>query len=852
MELAFSILKATVVLVGLVSAGLLVVAVIYNIKRFIAHKQGIESGDIAVPDITPKAQVKKFNLDEIHIELGICNELQTTETKKVLEQDLNYIDKTVKGKKCIPPKYIFNEDHIRLEFDPDLPTPKMDYLQMIAGEYSKWLSDNTDIPVKRVFPEAGELPWIILFRFMTDEILNDLEMKGLLQKAGLTTVDPFGKVLYPIVKFEGDDVLFDCAEVPVNAETFNKACPLFSAKFNKNYQTVDKEGPHKFRMPHIRPRPMVFKPDLVSPKVKGAILPNLDKAELVRNKLLQLKKETGVRWVFLGEVIDPVVNVSSTFYHSLGNDGGGGIFAPIDTFIHAIIAGQTGSGKSSTWVSFAYFNGLLDSDDIMIIADGAKDAADFTALIKYRSNFPAIVKTPEHSNSMIYFGNAFDWVWKEYLRRKTEIRKAKERGVKNIFEYREKVGPMPWVWIFIDEFKGFVDEVGISDDKNATEGGGMGFRLMKLLAEARSYGFTIVLASQGLQTDTYPTLIKRNLPSRLVHAVNTNDQQYEFGEPLKVPLTTGEYLLEVNGVNCLRTGSKRIRCRMPYVGNSDTIEQLFKLEFKNERAKEPIDYDMLFAVGELNFDKQDTVENWAYIKKLFIKEQGFEIKEQLIADDRIKAVDLCAILEDKNKDEQFTIGFGMLEDKTEINEQIFRRNKHIVSKYNCNLFIFFLDFEMGREANAVIDWKQEGVIPFNWIFIPKSLYLKPLQKAFYDYEDGVPNTWFRELVADLSTDFNPDQTINNIEVVNRDVAQIESNRKISTPLDSTPAPSTEEKIKEYQQKSEELDKIIKEKLMKWKESKAKLSEVKAMEAIEPELMKDEKASAFKREDGDNS
>lgn len=262
----------------------------------------------------------------------------------------------------------------------------------------------------------------------------------------------------------------------------------------------------------------------------------------------------------------------------------------VEDFVHAAVVGQTGSGKSTTLINFALFQSLLNKDrgGTWFFADG-KSGGDFESL-KSLSPLPV-------ANSLAELENIIDVVWAEYQHRQTLFKKAREEGkaVRNIFEYREQVGPIPRVWVVIDELRAFLRDLDF--DGLVKEPGSLPYKLTRLLAESRSFGFTFIFASQRFQQDSFPVVIRCNLPTVYVHKVHKNDQailEIEMPEDLG----RGEYIVKTEGVP-------------PFRGYYPVIA------LKASEAKSFIEqHDLKYT--PLNSSKEEKLSLWARFKK-FLK-----------------------------------------------------------------------------------------------------------------------------------------------------------------------------------------------------------------------------------------
>ncbi len=701
------------------------------------------------------------DLTDIHRQLGISESYKENAQEAVTMPDLSVEYRKVQKDRFIDPKYDFTDEAIILTFPVDSP-PNLSYLQSVADEYSKILFDQDMIAHPRVFPEVGAVPWIIHFKFITDELANELELREVLSKESIYHKTLDNKEIFPVISRDGDDLLFNIKNCPITQAQIEKGCARFSAVLNKNYTLVLKESPTVYRMKDQKPRSDRFFP--FGQKIAG----QEEKFQALVKKAIEVSKAKNTEVIFLGEIEDPRIALPTQ------------IIVPINDFVHGVVPGQTGSGKSTSLISLIYTNARIQKvmngySDVWLFADG-KSGGDFDLPAKHLSNYPVAVKAAG-SDPMIELANLIHLTWAEYERRQQLFKKAREEGksVRNIFEYREQVGPLPRFWLIIDEFKAFLGDMDF--DSLVKVPGTIPNRLTRLLAEARSFGFTFIFASQRYQQDSFPTVIRANLVTILTHKLQNSDQSV-VGVELPPDMEKGSYLIKLDGFTCPVTNASFIKSRSPYIGSTEEFKSLLQKDFARPEKYEhtPFDYELIYNKGESEDMGSATVaQKWGLIKKLFIQEQGFTIKKQFTLDHQVDTMDICAHLE--HPDYPGGIGFGILEDKSELSAEIGKRNNRQLQEMNADFYVFLLDFELpGKDPIPL--WKEEGLIPKNFCFIPSSQYLKPLKKAYADFELKNKNTWFADLMQDLKDDFIQNETrIEESEEIMRKMSEMASQEK---------------------------------------------------------------------------
>lgn len=209
---------------------------------------------------------------------------------------------------------------------------------------------------------------------------------------------------------------------------------------------------------------------------------------------------------------------SSPLAVALGKDIQGKVMlARLDKMPHLLIAGTTGSGKSSC------LNSLLISilykaspDDVKLILVDPKQV-EFTAY----NGIPHMM-IPKAITDVKQAINAFKWAHDEMERRYTVL---SQNQVRDIQEYNSmtavkegELPKMPYIVLIVDEFANLVAD---NANKRIIED-----LIIVITAKARAAGIHLVLATQRPSVDVITGTIKANLPSRIAFAVqNANNSR---------------------------------------------------------------------------------------------------------------------------------------------------------------------------------------------------------------------------------------------------------------------------------------------------------------------------------------
>lgn len=737
------------------------------------------------------------NWSEIHRYLRISiTELRVVDKPVPMPNGETKMSK-VREEVFIDPEVKMTEEGIELTFPSD-KAPTISQLVAVCPMYAQMLSEKEAIPSKGLVVEQGQLPWVFFFRFISEKVKSELEIRSIMDRCAWGVDSPTGQRFYPSLSFEEDDMIVDITQARLTKEKVGSetAMSLFSSLFNKNYKIVEKMDNNTFRMLHLRPRTDI------TFKYGDTVIKKLEEwASLVMNPLIEFAKKARKEAMFLGEIQDAMIYLPTK------------VFADINTIVHIVIIGKTGSGKSTTLVSLIYHiakmgKAMYSKADIWFFGDG-KMGGDLDAPSKYLSNYGV-------ATNIVELVNLIKIAFAEYQRRQQLFAKTRASGIpcKDIYEYRDNVEHLPWVYIVIDEFKSFTQDMDF--DALKTSPGSLPYMLTKMTAEARSSGFTFIFASQRYQQDTFPTVIRSQLTTKLIHAVEGSDASF-----MNVSIdafTKGEYFLNLDGLFCPKTNVNNIRCRMPFLGGSKDFTNLLEQEFE-KKVHIPFDHDLIYNDGNSDdMGKADTVAQWKFIKKLFIQEQGYKVlKMNDVMDHQIHTVDICAILETPDKKK---VAFGILESSSELTQHLIYNNAKFINQEKPDVILTFCDWDLKpAELKQIEEWKTSN-FPNNWVFYSKSMYIKKLKKAFTDYENGNRNTSFIEIMNDVMDNFQIDEAESGEEDVKRVFRDMErtivEEAKDGIQLMEHGIMSLDEVIENIKVKTEALNKELNKKI---KESK---------------------------------
>lgn len=194
---------------------------------------------------------------------------------------------------------------------------------------------------------------------------------------------------------------------------------------------------------------------------------------------------------------------------------------------HMLVAGSTGSGKSVFIGSIIrQLKGLPTGHIELVLLD------------------PKMVELQQYAEGAIYADTAEEITAQlEILvalmdKRYTILKKAK---VRNIAEYREKKGDMPYIFVFLDEYGDLIVQPKYSADVRTA--------VLRLAAKARAAGIHVILTTQRPSVKIIDGEIKANFPTRAAFKTAAMvDSQVIIDQPgAEKLLGKGDMLFRDNG-----------------------------------------------------------------------------------------------------------------------------------------------------------------------------------------------------------------------------------------------------------------------------------------------------------------
>lgn len=295
------------------------------------------------------------------------------------------------------------------------------------------------------------------------------------------------------------------------------------------------------------------------------------------------------------------------------------IAGDLEEWIHVLVAGETGGGKSV----------LLHTMIYSLIHEYTPEEVRFVLIDLKHVEFVfyediAYLQTPVIYDAY-HATKTLKWLCKEMDRRFMLFKKYKVRDING---YNEQVGKMHRIVIIIDEYANL-----ILTSKEA------GNELIKLAQMARAAGIHLIISTQKPSKEIVTPLIKANIPTRIALSVSSH---YDSMVILDKP---GAEKLNGNGDMILKDDTGFYRIQGAYISREEIEEltknikvennYLYSIEIGEEKtAIEEMEEDTemnplyLEAAKECILNKQ--CNHWFIKKKLRVGDRkGFEILEWL-------------------------------------------------------------------------------------------------------------------------------------------------------------------------------------------------------------------------------
>lgn len=195
---------------------------------------------------------------------------------------------------------------------------------------------------------------------------------------------------------------------------------------------------------------------------------------------------------------------------------GNGFVEDLSTLPHLLIAGSTGSGKSTLVSSMiAVLVNIANSNDLKLILSDTKNVE-----FGHFMGAPHLLFEP--ATSIYQTIERMEWLCEEMDQR---LKKIGAAGCRNIFEYKERLSgtdnlrrpaeAMPYIILVIDELADILSDHRRQGEKGPSIGKVAEGFLSKIVQKSRAAGVYVIACTQRPSVNIVAGSIKANFPARL-------------------------------------------------------------------------------------------------------------------------------------------------------------------------------------------------------------------------------------------------------------------------------------------------------------------------------------------------
>lgn len=499
------------------------------------------------------------------------------------------------------------------------------------------------IPVDSGSVSATGLPGEFKVELSKNSQIEEREMFKKIRWYREKTVNNIKQELFPKVEISPSEVVVDTEGLNITEETIRRGLELFSKHYGVKLKSNFIQDNQLFVFHYQTKLEPVF-----SYEDKEKISDDVDKwMEKIIRPMRGHYEKTGRELCLVGELLDPNISYATQIFWEIPNS------------THFLVAGQTGSGKTKTVLSLILHLKTAFQENIEFFFADGKGSPDYDVFAEKFSDFP-VAKPAQGSDPLVELANQVLKVWNIFQERRILFERLSKEGqsCSSITEYNRYVGrdkKIPRIALVIDEFAEFALQAPDKIENLITYDDTIFGMINRILRVGRSYGIMVVLASQRVQATDFPSPIRTNLTTRMIHAVPKEDANFLKMSGIVNNLSTGQYILEIPGMACKDSNNNRFKCSMPYVG--DHPQELVSRLFPDSREHREFNTDLIYNTGrEVDLRKADDGTVHKYVKQAFLVREGFEVVEALNPHHKI----LSLFAKKRIGDKEYKVAIGFL------------------------------------------------------------------------------------------------------------------------------------------------------------------------------------------------
>lgn len=519
--------------------------------------------------------------------------------------------------------------------------------------------------------ETTGRPGEVRIQIMTGELMMKSSLNSFLKSIGLyAETDIGGKKIprYPIITEDGNDLIIDGNDVPLQIQKIKFNLSQIGITFKKDLIQVISTGKNSFKLLSRNDAPVLY-----SAKQREAEIKEIsNEKQISKTEAEKLYLEAGKSgWVSdnyipfkenIIEVLRARFNSSKeiSWYFGALRDSffkldAREIMESTEVASHVVVIGTSGSGKSEFLKTMCTSLHHAYEDNVEIYYANGTQAPDFDILTKRYSPMGLESAKPDESAKEIDQLNALNSILRyaqHQANKRADLFKSMATNLEvacaKVSDYRkivEKIHADPNtsqeikdkyplkmtdIFIVIDEFAGISARINYND-KWDQEGTPARF-IHRMCAENRKYGIRMVIATQECRADSIPSRLLSNIHATVIMKVKEKDMQYMIGmgysfigNPLEYERGSG--MISAPGIiQCQLSGSQQIPILSYYLGQ-DAMEvykcspYIFPIEKKME-----YDLEMLsLSEKDRDFSKIANTTLQKVVKQSFFQREGWEV-----------------------------------------------------------------------------------------------------------------------------------------------------------------------------------------------------------------------------------